>query len=252
MYMAGAVLYAWARPLDIDPNLDHTWVTNYQPPSTLGQSQPIRWPPGECFWFCWGTYHSAGSYLGHALGDLGLSTCLVKPNDPQAHGTIFVYAVDGVCHQLANQVLYSTADRGPALTVANARGYRLSHFLYGPYGRNPQAFWQQVAACKGGPGKLEAGMDPFADVFTADLPPLKKERLDALRNEFRERLQPMRGVAQERNVAGDVNGLINAMLAEAAKLLTVEEFRSVFGVEPGQHVNLVDPRMAGESVRPRR
>ena len=66
-------------------------------------------------------------YLGEQSGDLGLAKCLVKPNadsriDAAARDTTFTYGVDGVCHQLANKVLYTTgATSTPPLTVTNAR-----------------------------------------------------------------------------------------------------------------------------------
>ena len=64
-----------------------------------------------------------------------LAKCLVAPNANSqtvaaARGTIFTYGIDGVCHQLANQVLYATGIGAVApLTVRNARGYIASTFL---------------------------------------------------------------------------------------------------------------------------
>ena len=66
---------------------------------------------------------------------------------PAARGTIYVYGVDGVCHQLANQVLYATS--GTRLTVNKARGYFFSTYLYGTYGLQHAAWASKIASCCG-------------------------------------------------------------------------------------------------------
>src|SRR6266542_75869 len=79
-------------------------------------------------------------------------------NVPAARGTIFTYGIDGVCHQLANQVLYSTTIGGAApLTVRNARGYMASVFVYGTYGLQHAAWWNQILRCGGHPLQLPGG-----------------------------------------------------------------------------------------------
>ena len=70
--------------------------------------------------------------LGSQAGNLALARCLVQSNAdsrsvPAARGTIYVYGVDGVCHPLANQVIYATS--GTRLTVNKARGYFFSTYL---------------------------------------------------------------------------------------------------------------------------
>jgi hypothetical protein len=43
--------------------------------------------------------------------------------------------MDGVCHQLSNQILFATkTDSKAPLTVKDARGYWYSNFRYGTYG----------------------------------------------------------------------------------------------------------------------
>ncbi|HEY7840688.1 MAG TPA: hypothetical protein VIC61_03895, partial [Gammaproteobacteria bacterium] len=46
---------------------------------------------------------------------------------------ITCYAVNGVCHQAANRILYHAG-----ITVLGARGYGVSESLYGTYGRTPR------------------------------------------------------------------------------------------------------------------
>jgi hypothetical protein len=138
--------YVWAVP-SFGANLfpDHTWVTTYN-------SRAIRYgnikhviAAKEFFWYCWGNFYPQGGtpinksgFLGERAGDLALSKCLVEPNAEsqrvrKARGTIFTYGRNGVCHQLANQVLYATANGGAPLTVSKARGYSASSFFYGTW-----------------------------------------------------------------------------------------------------------------------
>jgi hypothetical protein len=86
-------------------------------------------------------------------GELSIASCLVEPNADSRHvqaarGTIFTYAIDGVCHQLANQALFATGISGqPPQTVKDTRGYWLSSYLYGTYGRQKSAWLDKVKHC---------------------------------------------------------------------------------------------------------
>src|SRR5262249_2002666 len=139
-------LYAWAVPAFFsEAPVDHTWVTTYD--NRLNPYATIQdvINANQSYWYCWGDFHAKGGTPGNPngvrvqqAGDLKLATCLVAPNldsrwNYPARGTIFVYGIDGVCHQLANQVLYATGTGalplGP-LTVRNCRGYFASSFLY--------------------------------------------------------------------------------------------------------------------------
>lgn len=168
-------LYAWAVPALFEGSgLDHTWVTSYDNRISVHQDVNAVIAARQDYWFCWGPFckkggtpQNATGFLGSAPGDLQLSRCLVRSNVDcwssfPARGTIFTYGVDGVCHQLANQVLYSTGARrrGP-LTVALAGGYWLSSAVFGTYGLQHAAWRSKIQACSaamaslqpGGPGK---------------------------------------------------------------------------------------------------
>jgi len=133
-----ANLCAWAVPAWFsDSPLDHTWVTDFDNRVTSYSSIGEVIAAGKNNWYCWGSYHATGGtpeiadgYLGSQPGNVALSMCLVTPNQPSkgnppAQGTIFSYGVDGVCHQLANQVLWSTRGGTSApLTVRMARAQR--------------------------------------------------------------------------------------------------------------------------------
>src|ERR1700730_16660691 len=154
-------LWVWASKLPV-LKWDHTWVTTYDnrvaPPTSIGQVIA----KGEHYWYCWGIFHSSGAtpvlpdgYIGSRLGNLALARCICESNlaskgNPPAQGTIFSYGVDGVCHQLANQVLWATKTKGSSsspLTVCLARGYGTSTFFFGTYGRQVAAWQHRLASC---------------------------------------------------------------------------------------------------------
>lgn len=159
-------LYMWANPVKKADFLDHTWVTTY--PFTNGEYPKFSdVPAGESYWYCWGDYHPEGNggihhepngAIGQTDADIDVASMLVKPNQsapafpgkpaqPQ-DGAIVVYAVDGVCQNLANQLLYATggADKEP-VRVEYARGYQIATFFYGNYGLNGQ--WHELKKAAG-------------------------------------------------------------------------------------------------------
>ena len=128
--------YAWAVPaFGVASFPDHTWVTTYDNRSIKygNVQQVVR--AKQFFWYCWGGFHRQGGtsvnatgLLGEKTGDVTVAQCLVQPNADsrtvrKARGTIFTYGRHGVCHQLANQVLYATGTGGVPLIVEKARGY---------------------------------------------------------------------------------------------------------------------------------
>jgi len=269
-----ATLWAWAVPAWFsDSPLDHTWVTDFDNRVTSYPAIGDVIAAGKTNWFCWGDYHAKGGtpeladgYLGSQAGGVGLTTCLVAPNLPSkgnraAQGTIFSYGVDGVCHQLANQVLWSTKGGASVpLTVRQARGYRISCFLFGTYGRQTVAWRSKVASCSGGPGGPESlAMHPadvtpddeFAtrarEVLGATDAQGKLARLLALRGAAVQTADTLRlRVASETMMApsaAELNAHHNDVLREAAEILSADEFRALFGIEPGQRFELVDPDM---------
>ncbi|MEW9805509.1 hypothetical protein ABUE31_05870 [Mesorhizobium sp. ZMM04-5] len=270
--MAGITLFAWATPAFISGSpVDHTWVTTYDNRQHSYANAAAVAAAGKDYWFCWGSYHAAGGTpgnptgaLGSQAGNLALARCLVQSNAdsrsaPAARGTIYVYGVDGVCHQLANQVLYATSGR--KLTVNRARGYFASSFLYGTYGLQHAAWASKIAGCAttaaaapgGGPSGASRGVLKMADliddfeeharaVLGRDDPELLS-RLLALRAEVNSYLaQKIPGV--EPPDAETLNARNQHLLTEAARLLGAERFEQVFGFPAGEAINLVDPSLA--------
>lgn len=153
-------LWAWTTPAWFKDNvLDHTWVTNYDNrlisrPSAIGELKD-----GQLYWFCWGDFHAIGDgdtgglLRSQDVSRLDVCQALVAPDlpsadNPCAQGTIFHYGIDGVCHQLANQVLWATglSNGGNPMTVTGAKGYCISSFLFGTYGHLTEDTWQQRIA----------------------------------------------------------------------------------------------------------
>jgi hypothetical protein len=154
-------LYAWAAPaMGVKVLPDHTWVTTYDNRKAAYKNVGAVVAAGEHFWYSWGVYRAKGGTpgnpdgaLGDAVGSAAVAACLAQPDSDckstkAARGTIFEYGRDGVCHQLANQVLYATkSGKREPLTVANARGYWWLAFRFGTYGLQEAAWVTQRDAC---------------------------------------------------------------------------------------------------------
>lgn len=268
---AQTTLYAWAVPaFTSNSPVDHTWVTTYDNRKNAYANDADVAAAGEFYWYCWGSFHPAGGtpnnrtgFLGEQPGNLAFAQCLVEPNAdsrtvPAARGSIFVYGVDGVCHQLANQVLYATGAGGATpLTVSKARGYMASVFIYKTYGLQETAWLNQIAKCGGQPPKespmaaaakgppISAPPDQFEaharEVLKKDDPKLLTDLL-ALRSDVqRFSAQPWPGLTSPD--AETLNARNQHMLSQAALLLGPQKFEAIFGFPPDQKVDLVDPNI---------
>ena len=263
------LLYAWAVPVETLPFVDHTWVTSYDNRITKYRDIQQVVAAGELYWYSWGAFHAWGGtpneptgFLGQQTGDLAVAQCLVQANADSstvaaARGTIFTYGVDGVCHQLANQVLYSTKAGSTApLTVRKARGYIASVFIYGTYGHQHAAWSHQIAKCGGqplqppqGPQMAAAHGAPVpgpADDFEAHAREvLKNDDPKLLGDLLALRAEVSRFAAQRWPGAAPGAELLNArnrhLLDQAAKLLGPQRFEAVFGFRPDLKIDLVDP-----------
>lgn len=278
MAAASTTLYAWAVPAFMNGSpVDHTWVTNFD-------NQVHKYPKiadviaaNKYYWFCWGSYHPKGNIpgnptgaLGSRKGNLAFANCLVAPNGdsrvaPAARGTIYRYGSDGVCHQLANQVLYSTrAGKAPPLTVSGARGYVASTFIYGTYGLQHAAWAAKIASCSAsskaisvsgnwtGPGPTGGGSGPGGGTPMQDPDDFLKHARKVLAREpeLLSKLLSLRGEIQTFAAqriptsvpppADYLNARNQHLLEEAARLLGPDKFEKVFGFPADEKINLVD------------
>jgi hypothetical protein len=262
-------LYAWATPAFTSGSpVDHTWVTDYDnrvnPYATIGDVTAAN----SNYWYCWGTFHIQGSstvlpdgYLGSAAGSLGWASCLCTPNnasnvDPSARGTIYTYGIDGVCHQLANQILWATSGPGIApLTVSKAAGYAVSSFIYGAYGLQHAAWAARKAHCASPGSPVTAWNvtdeiapdDDFAAHAQVVLASMDAAHKVAPLRELREQVHIEQHALKSTLASGiwtpsadALNERNNAYLASAKSLLTAAEFEAVFGFPPDQTIELVD------------
>ncbi len=81
-----------------------------------------------------------GRIVCRGSGNLGLARCLAGP-DGQAG---LAYGVTGVCHQIANRILYPASIR-----VERAKGYNRSFRFYGDYGADlgMGPYWPERPRC---------------------------------------------------------------------------------------------------------
>jgi hypothetical protein len=230
---------------------DHTWVTDFQ-------SRPTCPAPQADYWYSAGDCHPSGSdndpqRLSSADADLGVAKCIARPNEHTFHPgpatARIVYGIDGVCHQIANRILASTGTRDEApITVAGARGYRISRFVYGEYGTASQ--WARLRA------ECAVAAVPFPSAH-ADLFAMTAERglqgkmtiIEKEQDRLRLRIAQIgrRAKSREltsREMAGQMNEAINTSLRHLASTLGAEDFQRLFDWPAEQEIVLVNPEVA--------
>ncbi|MBM6447363.1 MULTISPECIES: hypothetical protein [Pseudomonas] len=268
-----SLFYVWVTPAFIDGSwVDHTWVTDYDTHLTPHRSIHAVKANGGRVWLCWGDFHAKGKSMKHpngligsAQGSLPVADCLCKANaysktDVDACGTILIYGIDGVCHQLANQVLWATkAPNVSPLVVQKARGYSVSKALYGVYGIDSQAWQQRTKSCairnldpdpQWGVAMLANAPDSFERHAASVLRLSEKlSRLIKLRQQHQANLAELKASVLRGGKmpsAQMLNSLNNDFLRQAAELLGPIDFEKIFEIPAGEVVNLVDPKMLAE------
>lgn len=242
-------LYAWAASALFEGvPVDHTWVTTFDLRRNQYEDEKAIYGSEDLYWYCYGLLRLRGRFLGSKNGAKSFSTCLVQPNvrsdhSDRAKGTIFRYARDGVCHQLANQVLFSTGTKGAVFTVKAARGYWFSTFKYGDYGVNVADWEKQKRGCDiGRPNEDNEETEMSKDDFKERAREvLGQAAPDLLRDLLALRAKAMADQPSENNSAASINKKNQVWFDRAADLLGTTRFKQIFGIPPRQRVNLVDP-----------
>lgn len=257
------IYFVWANPLTIDKDLDHTWATTYDPVATC--------PPDTqngAYWYCWGICHMTGSYnptarqLHYGTGDYDLASCICEPNKEDNHAGIpGWYGQWGVCHQVANRILYATTGPdGQKMNVEGAHGYWLSHFLYGTYG-GPDGNWQTVlAGCGVTPSEGDMNINELDDHLLEQR--LRKQLGDSYRDEMLNKLLVLKqeiliekeslakdveaGNMAIEQFANSVNTLLTEYLPKFAEVVGKENVKAIFDVAPGGQVQLLDSEIAAQ------
>ncbi|MGO4302293.1 hypothetical protein [Cupriavidus sp. RAF12] len=263
-------LYAWCVPAWFNGSvLDHTWVTSYDNRTVQHQSINDVKGAGDFYWYSWGSFHPKGGVPGRPDGfivssgaSLSLARCLCDPNVESkthqgARGTIFSYGIDGVCHQLANQILWATTAVNPqAKTVNGVRGYWLSNAAYGTYGLQHAAWKAKKARCQQNQSSTSSALamanDPD-DFETHAIETLRghataEQIADLLghRQQFTTRLALN---LRQATSAQELNEQLNRFFARAVEILGPENFERVFGTPADANFDLVDPKIFEESQK---
>lgn len=255
-------IFVWAVPAAVDgAPWDHTWVTTYDSRVATHATLEKVVTAKELYWFCWGSFYVRGTmpkktegFLGSQLGDLSLARCLVQPNASSqsvaaARGTILRYAVDGVCHQLANQVLYAVgAHAAEPLTVKKARGYWASVYLYKNYGRRSAAWATKIKSCGALPEATMSKPEDKERAITDDFETRARGVLESKDPQLLRDLLTLRAGAHHYSgtesiqlSARAINIQNQNLLDQAAELLGQKYFTQIFGFPSAQRINLVDP-----------
>ncbi len=146
--MPESTLYAWSVATSFFKGFEfeHAFVTDFE--LTSSYPDPASLPKGAKFWYCWGDYYDAGKGLSNTAANGGVAAALVTPDvappewghgGPQypQSGAIRYYGIDGVCHQLANQVLFASgSSTSEPPRVQKIGSYPFSSFFYTNYGLN--------------------------------------------------------------------------------------------------------------------
>lgn len=282
-------LYAWMRPISVGEIyinlLDHTYVTSYTPAGTYTNITDVT-NNYEHFWYCWGQLDPNKSRLVPKCpptgisGDLGQIQCVCNANDVNAHGTIFRYLHDGVCHQLANQVLYFAS---PRITVEGVKGWKLSHFRFGAYGSNTSDWQNRISGCQGDSSVPSDDSDSYGqkinNVFanapdSATAEELRDAELQVhvkhclgktpkkddmaflveVREEARQQNEVLfakvsMGLIDPNTYTEQANQIHDTMLDKIAARLSPEEFKQLFDFTPDNKVQLIDREAAEELLR---
>lgn len=92
---------------------------------------------GKVRWSCWGG-KTGGHEIVRGVGSTNQANAIAGTNE---RGGITCYAINGVCHQAANRILWPAR-----VLVSAARGYWVSSSLYGTYGRENLNFFHVCEA----------------------------------------------------------------------------------------------------------
>lgn len=248
--MTDTRIYAWGiqafqgrKPLLA--NFEHTWITSYEQKAdpVNHPDPPADWKPPESYWYCWGSAHDvAERAIESASGSLEVATAIcpantvaLPPNSPlgtpsTTSGTIEYYGLDGVCHNVSNQVLYSTGSKNvEPLRVNRAKGYPLVSFFFKNYGLN-ESSWN--SAVQNLAPDVKPPEDDFLLFMHQFVPSDKQTKLLAIRLQAHIELVLLRASAAKKNFNYDpeLGAIIVGALLEAEVLLGTETLLKVFPV----------------------
>lgn len=227
------------------------------------------------YYGCWGR-KKGGDVVCHGSGNAKHAHCMA--NWECIDGTAgIIYGETGVCHQTANRIL-----RPARIAVYKAKGYMASHLLYGTYGSSYFLWKIKKHHCLHehlyGIDELQENQDKrtlveqlaqnelslkeainqnalieFRDVVAAlsdkklTLPHDKLAQIIHLQNDLRAEshlhIEGISLMSDGKEFANRQNALINAALKTLSTLLSPEEYKTLFNVDVGQKITVVDPQI---------
>jgi hypothetical protein len=227
---------------------DHSYVTS---------SEGHVWP-------CAGR-SKGGSVICSGSGSAWLAHCLAGAYSRAG----IIYNVTGWCHQMANRIL-----RPAGVDVSAARGYRLSYFLWGRYGRDAShdGTWPELHHCSEleAPAALHEEGAPFLSPSeppgaTLMSVPTRLERMidehlgEDYASDKRARLHELAAVTeheqdelvnafQSKRITPEqylerFTRLVGHLFAGYEGILGHEDFVRLFGVPPEHALDLLDPEL---------
>lgn len=252
-------LFLWSKPAFIPGSpVDHTWVTSYDSRYKSYKDIQSVINGNEYFWFCKGDFHKQGNFIGKDKYRSIYAKCLVIPNDKNENGTIFRYAIDGVCHQVSNQVLYRSGVHQHNLIARKARGYKVSSAIYGTYGKKKDEWNQNKLNCNVGSISRSSSVfisralnHPMFNSLSSFqiINSLDKERISLLLNIEEESLMSLRNNETPQERANNFNRMINFFLNRVANEIPFEIYTYIFGINPSIEINIIDPEYFARDFR---
>jgi len=244
-------LYVWRKRTPITLYLaDHTWVSSYDIRTNKYSDINQVISAQESYWYCRGDFHAHGDFIGKINYSSPYSHCLVTSNDSiNGNGSIIRYGIDGVCHQVSNQVLYRSKKSLKNLRVDKARGYKLSSSIFGTYGLNKDIWRQNQINClnntlpKHQKSLLTIRANTFARKHNINMniiKDLENKRLMLLTSLELEGTA-IKGINESANQRVEkMNLLINEYTINASNLIDYDLYQYIFGIEPGVRIDIID------------
>lgn len=227
----------------------------------------------ELIWHCGGDFEG-GRKLTTGKAEGSQCDCISRrKEDPgPAGGLAWIrYAVDGVCHQATNRIIYPAG-----LEVTKAKAYRVSYNLYGRLGLKAidgvgRKRWRTLL--KKCHLKLPAEEEPlllasepaddttlaewdvaeaafdFRQVTDGAISEVQCDDLLAERNsvvEIKNELSAaiVEGRISGRELADGINAAVSEYLLKSARIVPPPTYRAIHGIEPEEEILLVNPLIA--------
>jgi hypothetical protein len=204
----------------------------------------------ENYWYCKGVFHSHGDFIGKINYSSPYSNCLVTSNDSiNGNGSIIRYGIDGVCHQVSNQVLYRSKNPFNNLRVDKSRGYKLSSLIFDTYGLNKDIWRQNKINCsintftKNQKSLLSIRANSFAkkrNINMNIIKDLEQKRLILLTSLESEGIATKNITESVNQRVEKMNLLIHEYTINASNLVDNDLYEYIFGIEPGVRIDIID------------